>query len=142
MLLVHPMVQFSAICLACYVLYLGYGRLLSLHLRQTVPFLWKRHVTLGLVALLTLFAGMAGGIAMVYTFWRSYFITGLHAKIGLVLVPLILFGIGSGLYMNAKKRKRKWLPLLHMANNLALLVLCVAQIITGWNILTKYVLGL
>jgi len=142
LLFVHPIVQFLAVILACYVLYLGYRRFLSFYLKQTVPFLWKRHVTLGLVALATLFVGMAGGMAMVYIFWRSYFITGLHAKVALVLVVLILFGILSGLYMHLKKRKRKWLPLLHLANNVILLLLCVVQIITGWNILTKYVLGL
>ena len=141
-LFIHPIVQFLSVILACYVLYLGLKRFFNLHLkRRNVPFLWKRHVVFGLVALATLLAGMAGGILMVYTYWRSYFITGLHAKIAIVLLPLILFGMLSGLYMNFKKRKRKWLPLLHAANNAILLLLSLAQIVTGWKILTTYVVG-
>ena len=141
MLFIHPILQFLTFILACYVFYLGLQRFFSLHLRRNLPFLWKRHVVLGLVALATFLAGMAGGIVMVFTFWRSYFITGLHAKVALILLPLLLFGILSGLYMNFKKRKRMLLPLLHAANNVILLFLIVTQIVTGWKILTTYVLG-
>jgi uncharacterized membrane protein YozB (DUF420 family) len=140
-LYIHPIVQFLTFILACYVLYLGLQRLFNLPLKRNVPFLWKRHVVLGLVALATFLAGMAGGIVMVYTYWRSYFITGLHSRVAIVLLPLILFWILSGLYMNSKKRKRKWLPLLHAANNAILLLLSMAQIVTGWKILMTYVLG-
>ena len=101
MLFIHPVVQFLDFILACYVFYLGLQRLRSLHLKQSVAFQWKRHVVLGILALGTFLAGMAGGIVMVYTYWRSYFITGLHSKVAIVLMPLILFGIFSGLYMVA-----------------------------------------
>lgn len=141
MLFIHPTVQFLIFILACYVLYLGLQRFFGLHLKQTVTFLWKRHVVLGLVALATFLVGMAGGILMVFTYWRSYFITGLHAKVALVLLPLISFGIISGLYMNSKKRRRKWLPLLHGANNCIVFILSIIQIVTGWKILTTYILG-
>jgi uncharacterized membrane protein YozB (DUF420 family) len=140
-LFIHPIVQFLAFILACYVFHLGLQRLFNLQFKRNAPFLWKRHVVLGLVALATFLAGMAGGIIMVYTYWRSYFLTGLHAKIAIVLLPLILFGMLSGLYMNFKKRKRKWLPLLHAANNAILLLLSLTQIVTGWKILTTYVVG-
>ena len=139
-LFIHPTVQFLTIILACYVLHLGLQRFRSLHLKRNVSFRWKRHVVLGLVALATFLAGMVGGIVMVYTFWRSYLITGLHAKVALVLLPLISFGMLSGLYMNSKKRKRKWLPILHAANNSIVLFLSMTQIVTGWKILATYVL--
>ena len=141
MLFIHPVVQFLAFILACYVFYLGLQRLRSLHLKQSVAFQWKRHVVLGILALGTFLAGMAGGIVMVYTYWRSYFITGLHSKVAIVLMPLILFGIFSGLYMNFKKRRRRRLPLIHAVNNAVLLFLGLIQIVTGWKILSTYVLG-
>jgi len=141
MLFIHPVFQFLAFILACYVFYLGWQRLRSLHLKQSVAFPWKRHVVLGLIALGTFLAGMIGGIMMVYMYWRNYFITGLHSRVAIVLVPLILFGIFSGLYMHFKKRKRQRLPLLHAANNAVLLFLSLIQIITGWKILSTYVLG-
>jgi len=140
-LFIHPILQLLTFILACYVLYLGLQRFFSLHLEWNVPFRWKRHVVSGIFALATFLAGMAGGIVVVYTFWRSYFITGLHAKVALVLLLLLSFGMLSGLYMNFRKKKRKWLPLLHAANNVILLFLSVIQIVTGWKILSTYVLG-
>lgn len=140
-LIIHPIVQFSALILTCYVFYLGYQRFSSVYLKQNVPFLWKRHVSLGVVALVTFLAGMAGGILMVYIYWRSYLITGLHATVAIVVFPLIVFGLVSGIFMNAKKKKRKWLPILHGANNTLVLILALVQAVTGWNILRNYVLG-
>ena len=141
LLFIHPVVQFITFILACYVFYLGYQRFSSLHRKKNAPFLWKRHVSLGIVALATFLAGMAGGLLAVYTYWRSYLITGLHAKVAIFLLPLMIFGLLSGLYMNAKKKKRKWLPILHGANNAVLMILAFTQVITGWKILRNYVLG-
>jgi hypothetical protein len=140
-LLIHPIMHFLVFILACYVFYLGMKRFFSLHLKQNIPFPWRRHVLLGIVALATFLAGMPGGIYMVYAYWRSYLITGLHAKIAISLLPFMAFGMLSGLYMNADKKKRKWLPIFHAANNAIVLLLVMAQVITGWKILTKYVLG-
>ena len=141
MLFVHPVFQFLAFILACYVFYLGLQRLRTLHLKHSVAFLWKRHVVLGLIALGTFLGGMIGGIIMVYMYWRNYFITGLHSRVAIVLVPLILFGVFSGLYMHLNKKKRKHLPILHAVNNAVLLFLSLVQIVTGWKILSTYVLG-
>lgn len=110
-------------------------------MKKKTPFLWKQHVSLGIVSLATFIAGMAGGLLAVYTYWRSYLITGLHAKVAIVLLPLMIFGLLSGLYMNAKKKKRRWLPILHAANNAILMILAFTQIVTGWKILRNYVLG-
>jgi hypothetical protein len=141
LLFIHPAIQLITFILACYVFYLGYQRFSSLHMKKNVIFLWKRHVSLGTVTLATFLAGMAGGLLAVYTYWRSYLITGLHAKVAIVLLPLMIFGLLSGLYMNAKKKKRKWLPILHGANNAILMVLALTQVITGWKILRNYVIG-
>ena len=140
-LIAHPIIQFTALILACYVFHLGYHRFSGVYLKQKVPFLWKRHVSLGAVALITFLAGMVGGIIVVYTYWRSYLITGLHAKVAITLLPLIVFGLVSGIIMNASRKKRKWLPILHGANNAIVLILALVQVFTGWKILRTYVLG-
>jgi hypothetical protein len=142
MLFIHPVIQLLAIFLAFYVFYLGVERFRMLHLHQRVAFKWKRHVGLGLVALATLLAGMLGGMSMAYLQWRSFLITGTHANVALVMAPLILFGLLSGLYMDRKKRKRRVLPLIHGLNNVTVLILALVQMVTGWWILKTFVLGI
>jgi len=59
----------------------------------------------------------------------------------LVMLPLILFGLFSGLYMDRRKKKRTLLPLLHGINNMVVLALVGYQITTGWWVVNVYVLG-
>jgi len=142
MLLVHPIVQLSMILLALYVLFLGLQRFRSRHLGHRAQFKWKRHVRLGLTALAVILGGIFWGAAMTATYWGGPFMVGVHATVGIVIGFLILAGAGTGLYMNARKRKRTLLPLLHGLNNLAILGLAISQIFTGWKILNTFVLGL
>ena len=141
MLVVHPTVQFLAILLTLYVFYLGLQRFRLLHLHQKVVFRWKRHVALGEVALGVLLAGMLGGMAMVYTYWHRVIMTGIHAKIALMMVPFMIFGLFSGLYMNRKKKQRRILALVHGLNNLAVLVMALSQIVSGSWVYRAFVLG-
>ena len=141
MLVVHPVIQFCAILFALYVFYLGAQRFRTLHLRQKAVFRWKRHVVLGEIALGLLLGGMIGGITTVYVYWQGFLITGTHGKVALVMAPLVIFGLASGLYMHRKKRERKLLPLVHGLNNLAVLILGVTQIVTGWWVYGAFVLG-
>ena len=67
--------------------------------------------------------------------------TGTHGKTALVMLPLLLFGLISGIYMNQVKKKRRFLPLLHGANNLVVIILALSQIRTGWWVLNTYVWG-
>ena len=76
------------------------------------------------------------------TSWGDLFITGLHAKIGLLMIPFILFAIGSGIYMDKKKIKRTILPLIHAIFNTVMLFLALSQIYTGVSVYLTYVLGL
>ena len=142
MLLIHPTIQLSAVLLAFYVLYLGMRRFRFLHLDKKTLFPWKRHVVLGLISLIALLSGTFIGLGMVYTHWGGFLITGTHGKVAVAMVPFILFGIFSGLYMNVRKKKRKTLPLMHGINNLIILSLGVSQAFTGWTILSTFVFGL
>ena len=141
MLVVHPVIQSCAILLALYVFYLGAQRFRTLHLRQKAVFRWKRHVVLGEIALGLLLGGMIGGITMVYVYWHAFLITGTHGKVALAMATFVIFGLASGLYMYRKKRERKLLPLVHGLNNLAVLILAVIQIVTGWWVYRAFVLG-
>ena len=141
MLFIHPIIQSSAILLSLYVLYLGVQRFRFLHLSKKAVFRWKRHVALGETALGALLAGMVGGMTMVYFYWHGFLITGTHGKVALVMVPFIIFGLASGLHMNRKKTKGRLLPFLHGLNNLALLILAMTQLVSGYRIYTAFVLG-
>lgn len=141
MLAVHPMVQLSAVLMTLYVFHLGVQRFRFLHLHKRTAFKWKRHVVLGEIALMTFLLGMVGGVTMVYLHWHGFLITGSHANVALVMAPMVVFGITSGLYMNVKKKPRKILPLLHGLNNLVVLILAVAQVYSGWAVYRTFVLG-
>ena len=141
MLSIHPIIQLSATCLCLYVFYLGVQRFWSLHLKQKVKFNWKRHVLLGKIVMATWLAGILGGVSIVYIYWHGFLLTGIHGKVTLVILPLILFGLFSGLHMNRKKKKRTLLPFVHGLVNLTILVLALYQISTGWWVYNVYVLG-
>jgi hypothetical protein len=141
MLFLHPVLQLSVNLLAVYVFFIGVQRFRLLHLKQKAKFDWKRHVLLGKIVLLAWPAGMLGGAGMAYITWHGFLITGTHGKVALVMLPLIFFGLFSGLYMNRKKKKRGLLPLVHGVNNMALLALALYQVFSGWWVLKAYVFG-
>ena len=141
MLVIHPIIQLSAVVLTLYVFCLGVQRFRSLHLHQKTLFRWKRHVLLGKIALLALLGGMMGGITMVYLYLHGFLITGIHGKVALVMTTFIIFGGTTGLYMDRNKKKRTALPLIHGLSNLVLLILALTQVVTGWRVYTLLVLG-
>jgi hypothetical protein len=141
MLFIHPIIQILAILLALYVFYLGLHRFRALHLKQKVAFNWKRHVILGKIVLISWLTGMLGGAVMAKVTWHRFLVTGTHGKVALVMLPPILFGLFSGLYMDRRKKMRTLLPLLHGINNMVILALTGYQITTGWWVVNVYVLG-
>jgi len=141
MLIIHPIIQICATLLASYVFFLGLQRFRMLHLKHKTRFNWKRHVLGGTIALLTLLGGMVVGMSMAYLNWRGFMVTGIHGKTALIIVPLLLFGLFSGLFMNSRKKRRKVLPLIHGTSNLILLLLAIYQIHTGWWVYNTFVLG-
>ena len=141
MLLIHPILQAGTLLLALYILYLGLGRFRGLHLGQNVVFHRQRHLLLGKIVILAWSAGLAGGLYMVKSHFQAYLITGGHARMALVLVPFLAFGLASGLYLDRVKKKRKVLPLLHGLNNLTLIVLVLVQAWLGVGVYHSFVLG-
>ncbi len=141
MLVIHPIIQLSAIVLTLYVFYLGVQRFRSVNLHQKTLFRWKRHVLLGKIAMSALLGGMMGGMTMAYLYFHGFLITGIHGKTALVMALFIFFGGASGLYMNHNKKKRTALPVIHGLNNFILLIFALTQVITGWRVYMQFVLG-
>lgn len=140
MLYLHPAIQFMSTMLAIYVIYTGIQRFRMLHLHMRAAFIWKRHVSLGTVVLLLWSMGLIGGFVITRNVWYTNFITGLHAKVAVVMCPLIAICFATGSYMNRVKKKRILLPLIHGINNTILFTLAIYQVYNGWQVMQKFVL--
>jgi hypothetical protein len=112
-------------------MWLGIKRFAATSMGKKVAFNWKLHVRLGMVVLITALAGAAGGMIMARSYWSVWVVPEGHAILGLIAVPFIIFGGITGWYMNSRKRPRKVLPLIHGLNNLVLLGLFVALVLSG-----------
>jgi len=140
MLWFHPALQILATMIGIYAGYLGMERFLAQHMGKRAQFLWKRHVILGRFAILLWTAGLAGGLVIARLQWDVNFVTGEHYRNAFNMIPLIVFGVASGVYMDRKKAKRTILPLMHGLCNLILLTMAVYQIRTGWQVLQDFIL--
>lgn len=138
MLYLHPALQILATCLAIYALLLGRRRWQTVYLGKKVAFKRKRHILVGKLALAGWLAGMVGGAAMVRILWGGFFITGPHFLMALVMLPLILFGLLSGYYMEKLPKPRRKLPLAHGLVNLLCILLALWQVKEGIAVLHDF----
>jgi hypothetical protein len=129
---IHPIAQMMATGVTLYAFYLGVQRFRFLHLHHRAVFRWKRHVAFGEIALFAMLAGMVGGMAVVYLYWRRLLITGDHSTVAVVMVPFIIFGIVSGVYMNRRRENRNTLRVVHGLNNLVVMALALTQVVSGF----------
>ena len=132
MLYFHPIFQLAALVLSLYVLVLGCRRFVNVHFGQNVRYARKRHAQLGILNMAMWLTGAAGGLVMVRLYWHGNFITGVHWQVAVSMLPLMLFGFCSGLYMYRNPKKSAALPLLHGLNNLVLIFMAMSQIASGW----------
>lgn len=136
LLLVHPLVQILALGVALYALRLGWARFAAAHLgAQGRQFDWRGHVRAGTAAMLAWILAAPSGLGAAWAVWDGVFMTGRHAWVGLAMLPLALFGLGSGLYMDRVKAPRKTLPLAHGLANALLALLALHQLVTGAMVL-------
>lgn len=142
MFYIHPALQFTGILFALFVFKLGISRFQMIQLKQKIRFNWKQHVRFGIGATIIWLTGILGGLYIVKTSWYRFMITGLHAKIGLLMMPFIIFALVTGIYMDKNKKKRTVLPLVHGIFNTVMLILAFVQIYTGVAVYRTYVLGL
>jgi len=139
---IHPVLQTLAVLLSLYVLYLGWVRFSFAHLgRKGTPFPWKRHVQQGSVVMTVWVLAFAIGLGAAWWSWKAVFITDLHYQLGITMLPLIGFGLGTGLYMDRVKARRVLLPIAHGVVNAMLVLMALAQLATGVAILRDMVLA-
>jgi uncharacterized membrane protein YfcA len=139
MLSIHPIAQLGAILLGFYAAYLGLQRTRSLHFGQSEKFLRQRHGIIGSIGLLSMLGGIGAGSIMVNRYLLNPDM-GLHVAIAMIILPLGLFGLFSGLYLYLTPKPRKILPALHGINNLVVLILALGQIVTGMMAYLRHVL--
>lgn len=140
MIWIHPVLQAFATMIGIYAAYLGLERFLSQHMGMRTQFLWKRHVTFGQIAIGLWLFGMIGGLTVARLKWQVNFVTGAHYQTALTMLPFMVFGALSGIYMDKKKARRKILPLAHAICNILLLAMAVYQIKTGWQVIQDFIL--
>lgn len=140
MLWVHPIIQLVATALGVYAAYLGGERFLAQHLGWRTQFLWKRHVQFGYLSMGIWGMGLISGFAVAKIHWQVNFITGGHVDTALAMIPFMVFGVLSGIYMDRRKAKRTLLPLCHGLCNLITLCMALYQIRTGWHVINDFIL--
>jgi len=138
---IHPAAQLVAILIAFYAFYLGFQRSKSLYFGKSVKFLRERHVIAGTIALISMLGGIAAGFIMVNRYLLSPDMA-LHEAVAMIILPFGVFGIFSGFFLYLNPKPRRFLPAFHGINNLIILVLALAQIITGIQAYLRYVLRL
>ena len=136
---IHPGAQLVAILIAFYAGYLGLQRTKSLHFGKTGRFLRQRHVVIGAAALVSMLGGIVAGDIIADAYLLEPDMT-LHVVFAMVILVLGLFGVSSGFFLYYKPKPRRILPAVHGANNLILLIISFAQIVTGAMAYLRYVL--
>ncbi len=139
MILLHAVLQCLSTLAAAYAFYLGIARFQALHLGRKAAFKWKRHVWVGSIALILMLAGGLLGVMLIYLYWNRFLMAGLHAAIGVAMMPLMLFGLVSGYFMNRDRKRRPALALVHGINNLLGRHSGGRQIKTGLQVYALYV---
>ena len=102
---IHPGIMLVTLCGGLYVLWLGYRRFLSLHLKRRISFNWKRQFHVGTLVVALWALGTLSGLCGAQLVWNGTFISGPHAWVGIAMFPLALSGYYSGHVLNKRKSR-------------------------------------
>lgn len=140
MLWSHPFFQVVALALSIHALLFGWRRFLSAHCGRKCVFPWKPHVYWGTWAIALWFFGGLLGFGLAWMYWSNVFLTGSHAVVGALMLPLCVIGYVTGYRLDTVKKRRKLLPLVHGVNNAVLVALALWQFWTGLTLVRLYLL--
>ncbi len=140
MMWLHPFIQSVALILAVAVLYMGIQRFRFQHLKIKAAFNWKRHVLLGKVVHGLWLVGFGLGLFMAHSAWGSVNLTGPHFLAGVIMVPLILISLATGLVLEKPKGRRAGLALTHGVCNVILFLLACYQAWTAVEVVRLFLL--
>ena len=132
--IIHPTLMILALVLALLAIRSGCDRFVCLHLKQKRIFAWKQHVRFGTWAALLWCLGAPGGLLGAYLVFGTTFVSGTHAVLGCAMSVMAVFALGSGLVLDRIKKRRTLLPALHGINNFGLLLLTIAQAVSGLDL--------
>lgn len=137
---IHPLIQSVAMLLGIYVLYMGIQRFRFQHLKTKCMFNWKLHVKLGKIVHGLWLSGFGLGLFMAWYEWGSVDLTGGHFRVGVIMVPVILIALVSGLILEKPKGKRAGLALIHGGCNLLLFFLACYQAWSAIEVIELFLL--
>lgn len=137
---IHPLIQSVAMILAVYVLYMGILRFRLQHMGIRHFFNWKLHVRLGKIVHSLWLIGFGLGLFMAWWAWGSIDLTGGHFLVGVIMVPVIIAALISGLILETPKGKRPKLALLHGVCNLILFLLACYQAYSAVEVIELFLL--
>jgi hypothetical protein len=140
LLWIHPIVQSLTALVALYVLWLGLSRFASRHLGKRTVFKWSRHVMLGKVVVGVWALGALGGLTVTYMTYGKIFTESLHFRIAMIMLVVLLVTWLSGTRLDRRRDQSHVLPVVHLANNILLLVLAAVQGVTGLGIVQSALL--
>ena len=131
MALIHPIIQAIAIVIGIYAGYLGWQRFRGRRFR------WERHIRVGFSYFVIIMVGTTIGFAITYLLEGGIFMTGTHALLPFIIIPLLLFGAILGFILSKGGRGRS-LATLHMSINYFVMVLILIQAYLGIGVLTEF----
>lgn len=137
---IHPFIQTIAMLLGIYVLYMGIQRFRFQHLGQKCKFNWKLHVKLGKIVHGLWLFGFGLGLYMAWWAWGSIDLTGGHFLVGIIMVPVIIIALISGLILEKPKGKRAGLAMLHGICNVVLFLLACYQAYSAIEVIELFLL--
>ena len=140
LLWIHPIAQALTALLALYVLTLGLSRFASRHLGKHTVFKWNRHVMLGKVVVAVWALGALGGLTVTYLTYGKIFTGSLHFRIGMIMFPVLLITYLTGRRLDRRRDQSNILPVVHLVNNVILLILAAIQVYTGLGIVQNALL--
>ena len=140
LLWIHPIAQALTALLALYVLRLGLSRFASRYLGKRTVFQWNRHVTLGKVVVAVWALGALGGLSVTYLTYGKIFTESLHFKIGIIMPLVLLVTWLTGTRLARRRDQSNILPVVHLVNNVLLLILAAIQVVTGLGIVQSALL--